>query len=71
MPLEWQDKRTDEREIRSTCNRYLVTSIGHGAEERWQTWKLAPMGPWFAPLKSGLLTEDEARAAAESDAAGR
>lgn len=68
MPLEWQNKRTDERSYRSACNRYSVGSIGEGEGERWQVWKLVPMGSWFAPLKSGLLSEGEARAAAQHDA---
>ncbi len=71
MKLEWQNKRTDERGYKSTCNRYSVCSIGDGAGERWEVWKLAPMGSWFAPLHVGLLTEQEARAAAEADAQTR
>lgn len=62
--LEWQDKRTDERGYRSTCNRYMVCEDD---ARRWQAWKLVPMGSWFAPLMTGLLTETEARAAAQKD----
>lgn len=65
MPLEWQNKRTDEPGYRSACNRYMVAV---GDDARWQTWKIAPFGCWFRPLKSDSLTEDEARAAAEIDA---
>ena len=65
--LEWQNPRTDERGYRSTCNRYSISSTGDGAEERWQTWKLVPMGAWFAPLATGLMTELEARKCAQLD----
>lgn len=65
MALEWQSKRTDEPGYRSSCNRYMV-ALDDSA--RWQAWKLAPAGSWFRPLKSGLLTEAEARAAAQQDA---
>lgn len=65
MALEWQDKRTDEPGYRSTCNRYMVAQDDNAL---WQAWKLAPFGSWFRPLKSGLLTEQEARTAAQEDA---
>lgn len=71
MTLEWQSPRTDERGYRSQCNRYSVCSITQDGIETWQAWKLAPGGPWFAPLALGLETEDDARAAAESDAQAR
>lgn len=64
MRLEWQDKRTDEPGARSSCNRYMVLLDDN---QHWQTWKMAPGGCWFWPLKSGMLTEDEARAIAEAD----
>lgn len=67
MKLEWQDMRTDERGYRSTCNRYSVCAITIDGIEHWETWKLAPGGPWFRPLKSGLADETEARAAAQED----
>lgn len=66
MTLEWQDKRTDERGYRSTCNRYSISSVTLDGEEFWQAWKLVPGGAWFAPLKLAK-TEAEAVAAAESD----
>lgn len=68
MPLEWQNPRTDERGYRSQCNRYSVCSITQDGRETWQAWKLAPGGPWFAPLALNLTTESEARLAAELDA---
>ncbi len=71
MPLEWQNKRTDERGYRSVCNRYSVNSIGEGKHERWEAWRMVPGGAWFAPIVVGLMSEAEARAAAESDAESR
>jgi hypothetical protein len=68
MKLEWQDKRTDERGYYSTCKRYSVCSVGSGEDERWQAWKLAPGGAWFAPLETNLLSEQAARASAQADA---
>ena len=35
----------------------------------WQVWKLAPGGPWFAPLDLHLASEEAAKARAEEDAA--
>jgi hypothetical protein len=70
VPLEWQDKRTDERGYLSTCNRYMVCPAPDGPET-WQTWKLVPMGSWFAPLATGLPDEAAARAAAQADLASR
>lgn len=67
MTLEWTDPRTDERGPRTKCGRYAVCSIGDGAEERWQAWKLAPGGPWFAPLAIDILSESAAREICEQD----
>lgn len=68
MPLEWQDKRTDERGYRSACNRYSISGITIDGEEFWQAWKLVPGGAWFAPLSRPDRSEEAARAAAEADA---
>jgi hypothetical protein len=68
VTLEWTDPRTDERGPRSKCGRYAVCSIGDGKEERWQAWKLAPGGPWFALLAIDILSETEAREICEQDA---
>lgn len=65
MPLEWQDKRTDQRGYLSTCNRY---SLCPDVDEHWQVWKIAPGGAWFAPLATGLPTEALARELAQADA---
>lgn len=67
MQLEWQNKRTDERGYRSTCNRYSVSSINVDGTERWEAWKLVPGGNWFAPLAMNLPDENAARAAAQTD----
>ena len=70
MTLEWQDKRTDERGYKSTCNRYSVCSITNNGVETWEAWKMVPGGAWFAPLATNLPNESEARKAAEADARG-
>jgi hypothetical protein len=48
-----------------------VCSIGPVGtpQERWEAWKLAPGGPWFAPLKLNLTDEATARALCEQDCA--
>jgi len=69
VQLEWQNKRTDERGYRSACNRYLVCQAAEG--ESWQTWKLVPMGSWFAPLATNLPDEQAARTAAQMDVESR
>lgn len=71
MTLEWHDKRTDERGYCSRCGRYSVSSKGEGANERWETWRMVPGGAWFAPIAVSLMSESEARLAAELDVESR
>lgn len=68
--LEWQPIAPDARGYRSKCGHYAVCSIGEGYAT-WEAWKLAPGGPWFAPLKMGLPSQDAAREICEQDAAKR
>jgi hypothetical protein len=65
MTLEWEFHPAGNGQ-RSVCGGYWI-GIGLGGE--WQTWKLAPGGPWFAPLASGLESEGAAKSAAEEDRA--
>jgi hypothetical protein len=68
MTLEWTRIHPDARGSRTKCGGYSVCSIGTGSDEQWEAWKLAPGGPWFAPLKLGLPDEAAARAIAQADA---
>jgi hypothetical protein len=65
MTLEWKPFDHVERCAVTSCGRYSVSEF----QGRWQAWKLAPGGPWFAPL--GLHLDDEATAkeTAERDSA--
>lgn len=65
MTLEWKPFDHSENCSVTTCRRYSV-SVHNGA---WQAWKLAPGGPWFAPLGLRHADEAAAKAAAERDCA--
>lgn len=67
LTLQWQSIAPGARGQRTTCGRYSVCSINDHRGETFEAWKLVPMGTWFAPLKLGLPTMDEAKAAAEAD----
>lgn len=67
-PLEWQPMVSGSRGYYSACKRYSVCSAGPEDNAEWQAWKLAPGGPWFAPLALGLPSEQAARESAEKDA---
>lgn len=65
--LEWEPVAPGSSSQRSTCWRYSVGSRTDHRGETFEAWKLVPMGAWFAPLKTGLPTMDEAKAAAQAD----
>lgn len=71
MSLEWVRLHPLSIGSRSKCGAYSVCPLyGKGDEpESWEAWKLAPGGPWFAPLKLGLPSEGAAREICEEDAA--
>lgn len=66
MTLEWQPhlNAPDQLGGVTKCGRYSVSSIGGGL---WQAWRLAPGGPWFAPLELRAADEAEAKALCEKD----
>jgi hypothetical protein len=66
MTLEWLPLALGDRGFRSKCGKYSVCSIGDG-HVTWEAWKLAPGGPWFAPLQHGLPSEEAAMAVAQAD----
>lgn len=49
------------------CGRYSVSRYG----ELWQAWKLAPGGPWFAPLGLRGASKEEAEKLCQSDVDAR
>jgi hypothetical protein len=65
MPLEWKPIPGGNGSSISECGNY---STGVAEDGRWQTWKIAPGGAWFAPLARGLTDEAAARAVAQADA---
>lgn len=64
--LEWES--VSATAARTKCRRYTVGSSLVDGREVWETWKMAPGGPWFAILAKNLTDERAARAAAEADA---
>jgi hypothetical protein len=66
MTLEWEI--VSPSAARTKCRRYTVGSSVVDDRELWETWKMAPGGPWFAILAKDLADENAARAAAERDA---
>jgi hypothetical protein len=64
--LEWES--VSPTAARTKCRRYTVGADDSGL---WQTWKLAPGGPWFAILAKNLPDEAAARAVAQSDTESR
>jgi hypothetical protein len=63
MALEWLPLDRENCSV-TKCGRYSVST--HGGT--WQAWRLAPGGPWFAPLNLKLPDEAAARAIAQADA---
>jgi hypothetical protein len=68
VTLDWLPLAMGSRGYRSACGKYAVCSIGPEGGETWETWKLAPVGPWFSQLALGLPDEATARTRAEADA---
>jgi len=64
MSLEWRQHETDATCWVTKCGRYSVST----RQGVWDAWKLAPGGPWFAPLRQNLADEASAKAVAEADA---
>lgn len=64
--LEWES--VSATAACTKCRRYTVGSSVVDGRELWETWKMAPGGPWFAILAKDLANESAARAAAEADA---
>lgn len=62
MPLEWRTLPTENCRV-STCGRYAV-SVCDG---QWSAWKLAPGGPWFAPLAQKLADQESAERLCNED----
>jgi len=69
VTLEWQPMPEGARGYLSSCRKYSVCSVTIQGQELWEAWKLAPGGPWFAPLQLGLANEEDAKRAAEEDRA--
>lgn len=67
MILEWNAFDGVEHCSVSRCGRYSVSTHN----ETWQAWRLAPGGPWFAPLGRNFASEAAAKEAAERDIASR
>jgi hypothetical protein len=66
MTLEWRQLPTTEICHVTACGRY---SVGFDAQHGvWRSYRLAPGGPWFAPLTSHSLSEEGAKAICEADA---
>lgn len=63
MTLEWQPLDRENCMV-TKCGRYAVSTH----DGQWQTWRLAPGGPWFAPLGLKLPDEATAKGLAEVDA---
>jgi hypothetical protein len=64
MTLEWRPFDKAEHCAVSSCGRYSVSEYNGG----WHAWKLAPGGPWFAPIAQNLADETAARAKCQADA---
>lgn len=66
--LEWKRLHPEAVGCRTKCGRYSVNRVTDDGS-RWEVWKLAPGGPWFALLAKDLGSEHDAMLAAERDAA--
>lgn len=67
MTLEWRQHEVDKDCWITACRRYCV-SYDHYVKT-WRSWKLAPGGPWFAPLGKKPMGEAEAKEFCEADCA--
>jgi hypothetical protein len=68
MTLEWTKIHPDASGSHTKCKRYTTCRAADDGSI-WEVWKLVPGGIWFAPLANNLPSEDEAKDAAERDAA--
>lgn len=66
MTLEWRQLPTSEVSYITACGKY---SVGFDGQHRvWRAYRLAPGGPWFAPIGHEATIEG-AKQVAEADAA--
>ena len=66
MTLEWRRLPTPDISYVSACGRYAVGFDGQNSV--WRSYRLAPGGPWFAPIFSPQATESASKALCEAEA---
>ena len=66
MTLEWIRHHPEAVGSHSKCRNYSVCRTDTDGK-RWEVWRLAPGGPWFAQIAKDLPSEEAAQKFAEND----